>query len=189
MSALRTVAKTVALALPVIGLAAAWAMSHQRGLQGTDWEVPVEGYDPRDLLRGHYLVFQYDWPISDDDIVPGPGMMLCLEGDAPTITSVEVVPLQTRCPKPLRAAPGDTLLAGKLYIPQEKAAALEAQLADPALRGIVRLRVRDNGRYTPMSIRFEPRPPGEPADADADADATAAEPEAAGSATDPAPTP
>jgi hypothetical protein len=23
----------------------------------------------------------------------------------------------------------------------------------------VRLRVRDNGRYTPMDIRFEPRPP------------------------------
>ena len=159
MSRLRTTLRAAALAVPLIGLAAAWGVSHQRGLQGTDWEVPVEGYDPRDLLRGHYLVFQYDWPIPDEDAVPGPGMMLCLDGDAPTITAAEVVPLQTRCPRPLRAAPGDTLLAGKLYIPQEKAGALEKQLADPALRGIVRLRVRDNGRYTPVGIRFEPRSP------------------------------
>lgn len=158
MSRLRTTLHTAALALPLIGLAAAWMVSHQRGLQGTVWEVPVEGYDPRDLLRGHYLVFQYDWPILDEDAVPGPGMMLCLDGDAPTIASAEVVPLQTRCPRPLRAAPGDTLLAGKLYIPQEQAAALEKQLADPASRAIVRLRVRDNGRYTPVGIRFEPRP-------------------------------
>jgi hypothetical protein len=51
------------------------------------------------------------------------------------------------------------LLAGKLYIPQERAASLEKQLADPALRGIVTLRVRENGRYTPLSIRFEQRTP------------------------------
>ena len=157
MNTLRNSLRALALALPLVGLAAAWTLSHQRSLKGTDWEVPVEGYDPRDLLRGHYLVFQYDWPILDEDAVPGPGMMLCLDGEAPRIESVEVGPLGTRCPRPLRAAPGDTLLAGKLYIPQEKAASLEAQLADPALRGIVRLRVRDNGHYTPVSIRFEPR--------------------------------
>lgn len=158
-STLHAALRAVVLALPLIGLAAAWAVSHHRGQQGTDWEVPVQGYDPRDLLRGHYIVFQYDWPGLGDDEMPGPGTMLCLEGTAPRIDSVEVVPEGTRCPRPVRAAPGDTLLAGKLYIPQEKAASLEAQLADPALRGIVRLRVRDNGRYTPMDIRFEPRQP------------------------------
>jgi hypothetical protein len=158
MNTLRNSLRALTLALPLVGIAATWAISHQRGLKGTDWEVPVEGYDPRDLLRGHYLVFQYDWPGLEDDEVPGPGMMLCLDGEAPRIESVEVGPLGTRCPRPLRAAPGDTLLAGKLYIPQENAASLEAQLADPALRGVVRLRVRDNGRYTPVSIRFEPRP-------------------------------
>lgn len=168
MSAWQDRLRTAALVLPLLGLAAAWAVSHQRGERGTDWEVPVQGYDPRDLLRGHYLVFQYDWPIEDEDAVPGPGMMLCLDGDAPTLTSAEVVPLQTRCPRPLRAAPGDTLLAGRLYIPQERAAALERQLADPALRGIVTLRVREDGRYTPMGIRFEPRPAGPQTEAEGD---------------------
>jgi biotin-(acetyl-CoA carboxylase) ligase len=48
----RDTLRAVVLALPLIGLAAAWAVSHHRGQQGTDWEVPVQGYDPRDLLRG-----------------------------------------------------------------------------------------------------------------------------------------
>lgn len=159
MSALRTALRAAALALPLVGLAAAWAASHQRGLQGTDWEVPVQGYDPRDLLRGHYIVFQYDWPGLGEGAVPGPGTMLCLEGSAPRIDAAQVAPLKTACARPVRAAPGDTLLAGKLYIPQERSQELERQLADPALRGIVRIRVRSDGRYTPLSIRFEPRPP------------------------------
>lgn len=28
----------------------------------TEYRVKITGYDPRDLLRGHYLVFQYAWP-------------------------------------------------------------------------------------------------------------------------------
>ena len=164
MSARNAGLRAAALVLPLIGLAVAWAVSHQRGEQGTDWEVPVQGYDPRDLLRGHYLVFQYDWPGLEDGELPGPGAMLCMEGEAPRIDSVEIVPAGMRCPRPVRAAFGDTLAAGKLYIPQDKARGLEAQLADPALRGIVTLRVRDDGRYTPMGIRFEPRPPGEAPD-------------------------
>ncbi len=31
--------------------------------QGTQWDFAITGYDPRDLLRGHYLRFRiaYDW--------------------------------------------------------------------------------------------------------------------------------
>ena len=31
--------------------------------QGKEWKFQVQGYDPRDLLRGHYLRFglRYDW--------------------------------------------------------------------------------------------------------------------------------
>ena len=166
MSVWRNRLRTAALVLPLIGLAAAWAVSHRRGQQGTDWDVPVQGYDPRDLLRGHYLVFQYDWPGLDEDDVPGPGTVLCIDGPAPQITTTRLQRDEdAACAHPVRAAMGDTLLAGKLYIPQERAVSLQTQLTDPALRGIVRLRVRDNGRYTPVSIRFEPRPTPPPAPA------------------------
>ena len=173
MSARNARLRAAALVLPLVGLAVAWAVSHQRGERGTDWEVPVQGYVPRDLLRGHYLVFQYDWPGLDDGQLPGPGTLLCIEGEAPRIDSAEVVPEGTRCPRPVRAEFGDTLAAGKLYIPKDKARGLEAQLADPALRGIVTLRVRDDGRDTPMGIRFEPRPQEAASDADGPGDGAA----------------
>ncbi|MEO0699811.1 MAG: GDYXXLXY domain-containing protein, partial [Pseudomonadota bacterium] len=51
------------VALPFAGLAALWWQSDTLSRQGTDWEVEIEGYDPRDLLRGHYVEFQYAWPI------------------------------------------------------------------------------------------------------------------------------
>ena len=50
----------LALALPVLGLAGSWALSHRQAQQGTDWEVPVAGYDPRDLLRGDYVILRYE---------------------------------------------------------------------------------------------------------------------------------
>lgn len=30
----------------------------------TVWRVPITGYDPRDLIRGQYVLFSYDWPIN-----------------------------------------------------------------------------------------------------------------------------
>lgn len=45
--------------LPLIGLGAIWRMTAYRAAQGEEWLVPVTGYDPRDLLKGHYVQFQY----------------------------------------------------------------------------------------------------------------------------------
>ena len=55
------------LVVPLAGLAALWAQSETLSREGTDWEVPVQGYDPRDLLRGHYVEFQYDWPVRREE--------------------------------------------------------------------------------------------------------------------------
>lgn len=148
--------RAVTLLLPLMGLGAAWTISHQRAQRGTVWEVPVQGYDPRDLLRGHYLVYRYDWPGLAEEEMPGPDSALCLEGTPPTIARTRLRRVGLPCPHPVRTAVSDTLLVGRIYIPQAKAAALEAQLADPTLRGIVRLRVRDDGRFVPLDIRFEP---------------------------------
>lgn len=80
-------ARLAAMIAPVLGLAGLWRMSEHTYRQGTEWEVPIQGYDPRDYLRGHYVEFSYDWPGSDDlsDIASG---AMCLEGEAPTIARV-----------------------------------------------------------------------------------------------------
>jgi hypothetical protein len=58
----RTLLWAAALAFPLIGLGYSWLSTHQLAQQGEEWLIPVEGYDPRDLLRGHYVQYQYDWP-------------------------------------------------------------------------------------------------------------------------------
>ena len=47
---------------------------------GTQWDFKITGYDPRDLLRGHYLRFRiaYDWQESRKDCVEDRGCAYCL---------------------------------------------------------------------------------------------------------------
>jgi|GEM_PF-2187218 len=50
--------------------------------KGTQWELPISGYDPRDLLRGRYIVFQYDLGKLDwnNRAVTQAGDVFCFNG-------------------------------------------------------------------------------------------------------------
>ena len=151
----------LSLILPVLGLAALWAWTDNWTREGTDWEVPVEGYDPRDLLRGHYIEFNYDWPIEDVDEADRFWIeALCIEGDPPVIARARIVEDVSECAHFAKADPGSVygmggLSRGRLYVPQTQASELEDKLRNPDLRGIVTLRQRVDGRILPQSIRFE----------------------------------
>jgi hypothetical protein len=162
-------ARLAAAALPLLGLGALWAMSERTYHSGTEWEVPIMGYDPRDYLRGHYVEFSYDWPGYDElrsDAVDA----LCLKGKAPVLALV-THDLRA-CAHPVRIPQGgvygwDSLLRGRLYIGQERAQQLEEQLRNRDQRGIVTIRQREDGSFTPIAIRFRPLTPAEIAERDA----------------------
>ncbi len=163
-------ARLAAVIVPAFGLAALWGMSERTYHQGTDWEVPIEGYDPRDFLRGHYVEFAYDWP-GIDEWRGEPVGTLCLEGDAPKLARV-TADNNGPCPHPLRAdASGvygsGALTRGRLYVGQDRAAALEEELRNRDQRGIVTIRQRDDGSFAAISIRFRPLTPAEIATRDA----------------------
>jgi hypothetical protein len=160
------------LLIPAAGLAAIWANAHRESKLGTDWDVPVRGYDPRDLLRGHYIEYEYDWPKLTQEIYGHE--TLCIEGKAPQISSVTVIGFDgpsegaAACGQIVRAndwseEQGDSLTRDRLYIPQTRGAALDAKLRDPKLQGVVRVRIRADGIITPLSISFRPNPNPEPA--------------------------
>lgn len=168
-------ARLLAVVVPVLGLAALWATSHQTYQQGTEWEVPIEGYDPRDYLRGHYVEFSYDWPGLNqfNDGASGDGSLkaLCLEGTAPRVTVARVMFGGETCAHPIRAdATGvygsEALMQGRLYLGQERARQLDDQLRNRDQRGIVTIRQRGDGSFTPISIRFRPLTPAEQAERD-----------------------
>lgn len=162
--------RLLAAVLPLAGLAGLWATSANTYRQGTEWEVPIEGYDPRDLLRGHYVEFSYDWPGLEMDQFTG-SQRLCLEGAAPRIDRVSV-PASGPCAHPLKAGEGgvygnSALSRGRLYVGQDRAAQLDAQLRSRDQRGIVTIRQRDDGSFTPIAIRFRPLTPAERTERDA----------------------
>lgn len=167
-------ARLLAALLPLAGLAALWAQSDRTYHSGTEWEVPIMGYDPRDYLRGHYVEFSYDWPGLDERGAI-PGGLLCLEGKAPVIVRAKAPSASARCANPLRVEEGgvygwEGLGTGRLYIGQERAAQLEEELRNRDQRGIVTIRQREDGSFTPISIRFRPLTAAEKAERDAPQD-------------------
>ena len=92
----------VALALPLIVLASTWWTTARAAREGQDWLIPITGYDPRDLLRGHFVQYRYDWPMGarspteqGQDIATfsiGSARQLCIEGIAPNIREVRTLP-------------------------------------------------------------------------------------------------
>jgi hypothetical protein len=167
-------ARLAAVVLPILGLAGLWFQSDNHYRQGTEWEVPIQGYDPRDYLRGHYLEFSYDWP-GIDEFRDLPPQLLCLEGDAPSLEKVTAYARASErvaCAHPLRADRTgvygwDALVRGRLYLDQNRARELDEQLRDPDLRGIVTIRQRADGSFTPIAIRFRPLTAAEKAEREA----------------------
>lgn len=171
----------IALLLPLVVLGFSWAATYRLAQQGQEWLIPIRGYDPRDLLRGHYVQYQYDWPVD----APSPGergsdgvpfnasfvSQLCVEGTAPDITRVWELPVIPGQPDPekakgcaiiVRASLGARrevrgLNSGILFTSQARALALSRQLANPGQRGFVRVRIRPDGVMRPVNLEFRRR--------------------------------
>lgn len=162
--------RAAVLALPLVGLGWTWTSADRLSRQGTEWDVPVRGYDPRDLLQGHYLQFQYDWPGLET--TPSEidwrtyGTSLCLEGTAPKVTRAVRLARVAEADRKACAnfVDGHEMTGfqpasegGRLYTSQEEALRLQQKLADPRLQGTVRFRLRPDGHITPLGMTFRPR--------------------------------
>jgi len=172
MIRLRRFLLPLALLLPLVGLGLIWLATEQESREGTEWDVPIAGYDPRDLLRGHYVQFRYDWPAVGQEDIPrwsATRKSLCIRGTAPDIDSVEVLDIsgsseqmEADCEATVKANPwseegNDGLIRDRIYVPQEEGRDYDRKLANPELRGIVRIRINNNGFITPLSLSFQPR--------------------------------
>lgn len=170
-----------ALLMPLAVLAYGWATTHRLAQQGQEWLIPVSGYDPRDLLRGHYVQYRYDWPLdrSSTDSPNGeaapfhPSIVnpLCIEGTPPNIVRVRELsvvggqadPARAKgCAIVARASMGTRrevrgLESGILFTSQSRALALSRQLASPDKKGFVRVKIRPDGVMRPIDLELRPR--------------------------------
>ena len=75
--------KILSLIFPVLAcMFMAWYHTQNQN-KGELYRIPVTGYDPRDLLRGHYLTYRYDWNWADEDAKTRTHKSaICLDGKA-----------------------------------------------------------------------------------------------------------
>lgn len=79
----KTLITSTVLLFPIIVLLGVVGLNIHAMNNGDSYRIKIEGYDPRDLLRGHYMIYRYAWNWDD-----GAGRQcerdncsLCLSGD------------------------------------------------------------------------------------------------------------
>jgi hypothetical protein len=129
-----------ALALPVawLGLSAA---AQERALgEALEWRIPIEGYDPRDPLRGQYVRFTYGWEVAGDKSLCTTGTCtICLSQKADKVVATlgatgaqcrhRVDPKASNIQiRPAFVDSSGLLFASRIFVSETTAPELEAQL-------------------------------------------------------------
>lgn len=138
------IVKACALLVPTLILGGTSVLHAYNQRNGILWQVAITGYDPRDLLSGHYLQFRYDWNLIANEFET----QLCQDTDCvlcasdPQAFNPSVVLQQTelaaaQCPSFIAGSldpAGNFMIAGdrealtRYYIPESEAARLDALL-------------------------------------------------------------
>lgn len=154
-----------ALLLPLLGLSAS-ALWHGWWLAGaSEWRIPVTGYDPRDLLAGHYAQYRFAWQVEGrPQLCRNAGCVLCLEKREEAIIA-SAAPRDAHCPNRVDPASSRISLAwqgefsedglvaaGRIYIPEHDAARITEVLASG--KAVLVARLGRNGRL--VAERIEP---------------------------------
>ncbi|MDZ4084370.1 MAG: GDYXXLXY domain-containing protein [Bdellovibrionales bacterium] len=119
-----------AIAFPIVILLGLTLQKHSLRQTGVKKIFAISGYDPRDLLSGHYLIYAIDYGVegvcsynSSSHLSGDPESHICFD------TNMHVGgPVPASCRVAIRGkCQGGRFLAGleRFYVPQEKALALE----------------------------------------------------------------
>ena len=144
----------LALAFPVLVLAGLVLFRTAALRTGHEVTLPISGYDPRDLLSGHYLTYRVDYGL--DSLCSGSGLsepaFVCLETRAVSKTPPADCPLfiQGTCK-------GSVFEAGieRYYIPEDQAARLEGLVRSKVAS--IRVSVGTNGRAQVKDLLIDGR--------------------------------
>lgn len=118
----KRMAVIVALTLPVLGIAGL-IVRGELAWRGSEWRFPIEGNDPRDLLRGHYLTYRILWGAIDEGSLDGKNC-LCLE-HADGEQRVRRLACHEALACAARLTSGDVEQLQRYYIPEAWAGALD----------------------------------------------------------------
>jgi uncharacterized membrane-anchored protein len=133
---------------------------------GTQWDFAITGYDPRDLLRGHYLRFRvaYDWQGEKEVCNSNKGCSYCLTDIGKQAPKVHIIDthLAKQCDGFMQYDDLQEPL-NRFYIPET-----QARLAEDLLRqaridntAYLRLSINKDGAPRIVDLLIDGRPLGE----------------------------
>jgi uncharacterized membrane-anchored protein len=132
----------LAVVLPLLGVLTGVARSELHYRRSQEWQFAVAGYDPRDLLKGHYIAYRLNFrEIPGSSRCPDDDASCCLcltrtNRDEPDVSRLRCDEANT-CDGRLRADTLSTL--DRYYVPEARAHEAEQRLRDGAARQTARL--------------------------------------------------
>ena len=122
---------------------------------GTQWDFAITGYDPRDLLRGHYLRFRvaYDWQESQNECNGRTSCSYCLTDVGKQTPKVQIVDthIAKQCDGFMQYDDLQEPL-NRFYIPETQARLAEDLLRQARIDNTAYLRLSINKKGTPRIV-------------------------------------
>lgn len=153
----------LAILLPFIFMVGFMARSEYQIRHGTLWEIDIQGYDPRDILKGHYIDYRYRWNWDNkklENFMKRKVSLyeencLCLEENESSIINPVVYPIEcnenVKCKAKLKGhlvgnLKDNNFITGieKFYIAEKKASSLERALRTK--KASIQFRINHQGR-------------------------------------------
>jgi hypothetical protein len=158
-----------ALLLPALWLGAGIAQQERALGQAREWRIPIQGYDPRDPIRGQYIQFRYAWRLEGDPALceRPEGCRLCLAEADGTVVATATAPTPGQAKacaaavdprlsqidvRPTFGANEPPSFTSRLFISEASAPELERQLRDRPM--VVVAALAPGGRL--INRRIEP---------------------------------
>jgi hypothetical protein len=151
------------------GVAAALLGAMWLASTGPTYLVPIEGYDPRHPVAGHYLAFNYRWNVPERDPDEPVFLQLGFDPDAPPSCLCFPDPASGDVDPEVRVVPCgdvaacfasvsvDAAMGGaRFYVPEADAPMLDELIRTRA--AAVRVRVLPIGRLVPVELFFVEAP-------------------------------
>ena len=135
---------TCVVLLPLLGILAFMGQAQYRASTGEVYRVRIKGYDPRDLLRGHYLRYRFDFSTQLTSSASLTDYCFVREGENRFSLSTVSSSDQDSCTSRIKRHHLER--AQKYFIPEAHADALERQLRDQFAE--VDLIINANGHYS-----------------------------------------
>jgi uncharacterized membrane-anchored protein len=140
--------KIIALLIPIFIIVGSIGKSEYQLATGETWKFKISGYDPRDLLRGHYVMYQveFDWGEGEKDCADKKDCCLCLTRKKDSLDLAKVSKMSCsiaadRCDGLMREEYIQELR--KYFIPEDKGKVLEKAIREK--NGEILVTINDDG--------------------------------------------